>query len=138
MPDTSTLTRMNETDDALSLAEASALSHRTSDALRALANEHRLLILALLAGTERSVGELETLLRLPQPAVSQQLARLRLDSLVHCRRDGRTMYYTAAEGRLSEIINDLDRLLDLKGLIERRAAAKAVEVVETLRHASHG
>ena len=87
------------------------LSRRTSDALRALSHEHRLMILCQLTGVERSVGELEKLLKLAQPAVSQQLARLRLDDLVHARREGRTIYYTASEERVRTILRDVCLLL---------------------------
>ncbi len=70
-----------------------------SDYLKALANEHRLVLLCLLAERERSVGELEQALGLRQPAVSQQLARLRLEGLVATRREGKTVYYTLADDR---------------------------------------
>ena len=93
------------------LAEFGRRAVATSDALRALSHEHRLMILSLLFGRERSVGELEQILRLPQPAVSQQLARLRLDDLVSCRRSGRTIYYTTECARLEAIWHDLGTLI---------------------------
>ena len=52
--------------------------------------------LCLLAEGERSVTDLENILELRQPAVSQQLARLRLDGLVSTRRDGKVIYYSIA------------------------------------------
>ena len=69
------------------------------------------MILCQLIGVERSVGELEKILKLAQPAVSQKLARLRLDDLVHARRDGRTIYYTASEDRVRAILRDVCLLL---------------------------
>ncbi len=78
-----------------------------SDFLKALAHEHRLVLLCLLAERERSVGELEELLSLRQTTVSQQLARLRLDELVTTRRDGRTIYYSLADERLRQILRVL-------------------------------
>ena len=39
------------------------------------------------------MGELEELLQSRQAAVSQQLARLRLEGIVTCRREGKTIYY---------------------------------------------
>jgi DNA-binding transcriptional ArsR family regulator len=120
------------------LPDITSLSHTTSDSLRALSNEHRLLIMALLAGTERSVAELENLLRLPQPAVSQQLARLRLDGLVNCRRDGRTMYYSVVTERLAKIIADLDQLLDLRALIQHAGETKAAPADVEHHRASTG
>jgi DNA-binding transcriptional ArsR family regulator len=91
--------------------EITDLSRRTSDALRALSHEHRLMILCHLSAAERSVGELEKLLKLAQPAVSQQLARLRLDNLVTARRDGRTIYYRASTDRIRGILADVCFLL---------------------------
>jgi DNA-binding transcriptional ArsR family regulator len=69
---------------------------RASDFLKALAHESRLMILCILAEGEKSVSELEELLRLRQPTVSQQLARLRADGLVSTRRDGKAIYYKLA------------------------------------------
>ena len=67
-----------------------------SEFLKALAHESRLLILCILAESEKSVSELEDLLNLRQPTVSQQLARLRADGLVSTRRDGKAVYYSLA------------------------------------------
>ncbi|WP_245870210.1 ArsR/SmtB family transcription factor [Teichococcus rhizosphaerae] len=61
--------------------------------LRSLGNEHRLLILCSLTQGEKSVGELETLLEMRQPHLSQHLTRLREDGLVRTRRASRTIYY---------------------------------------------
>jgi len=69
---------------------------RASDFLKALAHESRLMILCILAEGEKSVSELENLLSLRQPTVSQQLARLRADGLVSTRRDGKAIYYKLA------------------------------------------
>ncbi len=79
-------------------------ARQASDFLKALAHETRLLLLCLLAEGERSVTELEELLSLRQPTVSQQLARLRLDGLVVTRRDGKTIYYRIADERLHRVI----------------------------------
>ena len=54
------------------------------------------MILCILAEGEKSVSELEELLSLRQPTVSQQLARLRSDGLVATRRDGKAIYYSLA------------------------------------------
>jgi DNA-binding transcriptional ArsR family regulator len=75
-----------------------------SDFLKALANESRLLLLCLIAESERSVTELEEILSLRQPNVSQQLARLRLDGLVDTRRDGKTIYYRLASEDVRQLI----------------------------------
>lgn len=75
-----------------------------SDFLKALSHESRLLLLCLIAERERSVTELEEILSLRQPNVSQQLARLRLDGLVDTRRDGKAIYYRLANEDVRQII----------------------------------
>jgi DNA-binding transcriptional ArsR family regulator len=84
-----------------------ASAEEASDFLKSLAHGNRLLLLCLLAEKERSVTELEQLLALRQPAVSQQLARLRLDGLVSTRRDGKTIYYSVADERTLRFIRVL-------------------------------
>ncbi|MGM3168371.1 ArsR/SmtB family transcription factor, partial [Bacillus cereus group sp. BC254] len=61
--------------------------------LKALSHEGRLMILCHLAEGEKSVRELEGLIGLRQAAVSQQLARLRLEGLVSTRRKGKAIFY---------------------------------------------
>ncbi len=78
--------------------------------LKGLANQHRLIILCHLADGERSVSELEALLGMRQPHLSQHLARLRRDALVATRRDSRTIYYrlgSSAAARVIRLLYDL-------------------------------
>jgi DNA-binding transcriptional ArsR family regulator len=79
-------------DPAAMLAGARAASRF----LKALSNQNRLLLLCLLAEGEKSVSELEAALGLRQPAISQQLARLRADELVAARRAGKSIHYSLA------------------------------------------
>lgn len=62
--------------------------------LKTLANENRLMVLCFLAQGEKSVTELELLLGIRQPNLSQQLARLRAEGLVKTRRDAKSIYYS--------------------------------------------
>ena len=78
-----------------------------SDFLKALSHEARLVILCLLIEGEKSVTEIEQLLKLRQPAVSQQLARLRADDLVETRRDGKNIYYSLARPEVRQVIEAL-------------------------------
>lgn len=105
--------RKTLTVDTLDDARAGVMSqiHHLSGTVRALSHEQRLAILVYLCNKECSVGELERKLDLPQPAVSQQLARLRSDGLVMARRDGRTIYYCADRERLGDFLACLGRLL---------------------------
>jgi DNA-binding transcriptional ArsR family regulator len=93
-----------ELDDLL------ANARRASEFLKALSHENRLLLLCLLSQGERSVGDLEDILGMRQSAVSQQLARLRLDGLVAARRDGKAVYYSIASDdarRMVGVIHDI-------------------------------
>ncbi|MDT8855444.1 metalloregulator ArsR/SmtB family transcription factor [Paracoccaceae bacterium Fryx2] len=72
--------------------------------LKALAHEGRLMILCHLQSGEKSVTELELLLSSRQAAVSQQLARLRLEGLVSCRRDGKTIFYSIQDPKVVHAI----------------------------------
>lgn len=73
--------------------------------LKAISHEGRLMILCHLASGEKSVTELERLLSARQAAVSQQLSRLRLEGLVHPRREGKVIYYSLADKRAAKILD---------------------------------
>lgn len=96
--------------DELEVATLMHNAQRASELLKALAHEARLVILCLLAEGEKSVSELEHVLSLRQPAVSQQLARLRADDLVQARRDGKSIYYSLARPEVVEIVGALHRV----------------------------
>jgi DNA-binding transcriptional ArsR family regulator len=78
--------------------------------LKALSHEGRLMILCHLAAGERSVTELENLLELRQAAVSQQLARLRLEGLVATRREGKAIYYSIQDQKVLRLVRLLQEL----------------------------
>src|ERR1043166_4445102 len=95
------LSQVEHTDELDRMVEK---ARKASDFLKALAHESRLMILCILAEGEKSVTELERMLALRQPAVSQQLARLRSDGLVTTRREGKTVYYSLASEEARVII----------------------------------
>ena len=104
------LPALNDNLEDTELALMVLNARRAAEFLKALGHEGRLMILCHLASGERSVTELERLLSQRQAAVSQQLARLRLERLVVSRRDGKTIYYRLADGRtrqMIEIIHDM-------------------------------
>ena len=84
-------------------------AQQASAFLKALAHEARLLILCLLIEEEKSVTEIEEILGLRQPAISQQLARLRADGLVETRREGKNIFYSLARPEVREVIGALHR-----------------------------
>ncbi|HLS69563.1 MAG TPA: metalloregulator ArsR/SmtB family transcription factor [Kiloniellales bacterium] len=61
--------------------------------LKALSNEHRLLILCQLVEGEKSVGQLADFLGIRDSTASQHLSLLRRDRIVTSRRDGQTIWY---------------------------------------------
>lgn len=65
----------------------------TAQTFKALSDETRLRILALLAWGELCVCDLMAILDLPQSTVSRHLAYLRNSGLVTDRREGVWMYY---------------------------------------------
>jgi ArsR family transcriptional regulator, virulence genes transcriptional regulator len=73
--------------------------------LKALGNEHRLLILCfLLTRGEMKVGDIVEAVGLSQSALSQHLAVLRADGLVTFRRDSQMLHYRVADRRAARII----------------------------------
>lgn len=85
-------------------------ARRASTLLKAMSNQHRLMILCQISNNEKSVGELEEIIGLSQSALSQHLARLRRDNLVQTRRDAQTIYYSLKGEEASTIIETLYNL----------------------------
>jgi len=92
------------------IAARLASAKRVSGFLKALANEKRLMLLCLLANGDKAVSELKDALDMQQSAVSQQLARLRADSLVTFKRQGKTIRYTLASDAVRRTIGLLYEL----------------------------
>lgn len=108
-------------------------ARRASALLKAMSNEHRLLILCQLLHGEKSVGELERLIGLSQSALSQHLARLRRDSLVQTRRVAQTIFYSLSGEEASAVIDTLyglycglpdEKTQAAADRMDRRAAAR--------------
>lgn len=96
------------TDNAICEEDLDQMMKNATDAsnfLKAISHEGRLMILCHLVTGERSVTELESLLSARQAAVSQQLARLRLEGLVSARRDGKMIYYRLTDDKSRRIID---------------------------------
>ncbi len=70
-----------------------ASADKASCLMKALANSDRLLLLCQLSQGEKSVGELEQILDIRQPTLSQQLTVLREAELVATRREGKNIFY---------------------------------------------
>jgi ArsR family transcriptional regulator len=87
--------------------------------LKVIGNPDRLLLLCQMLGGEYSVGELEEMLDIHQPTLSQQLGVLRNEGLVSTRRDGKYIYYRVSHPHVQVILETLHRLYcpELQGRI---------------------
>jgi ArsR family transcriptional regulator len=87
------------------------------DALKALSDPTRLRLLALVAGEELSVAEMQEVLGMGQSRISSQLALLRQAGLVTDRRDGKKAFYSLSTGlparRLALVRAAVDSVSDL-------------------------
>jgi DNA-binding transcriptional ArsR family regulator len=81
-----------------------ALQVFKADFFRALAHPVRIRILETLAAGERSVQELQQVLELEQPVVSQQLAVLRGRNIVVPRKVGTTVRYALSDRLVTRLL----------------------------------
>jgi ArsR family transcriptional regulator len=95
---------------AIDLHRLRQAASRAVAALKLLGNEDRLLLLCQLSQSECCVGDLEALLGIRQPTLSQQLAVLRADGVVQTRRDGKKIFYRIADPAILEVLGVLYRL----------------------------
>ena len=101
---------MSQPNLAVSIERMRSAAADASALLRALAHEDRLLLLCQLSQGERSVGELEALLDIHQPTLSQQLGVLRNEGLVATRREGKRIHYSVAEPKALALLATLYQL----------------------------
>ncbi len=131
------LLRSNRMDHqaTMNLSKMHASAAAATGFLKALANEHRLLVLCQLIEGEKSVGELEARLGLRQPHLSQHLARLRRDELVRTRRDSRTIFYSLESRATAETIGLLYKLFCAPaGTSARRGRSRMIRKENGSRH----
>lgn len=72
--------------------------------LKALANEHRLMMLCALAEGPMAVSDINRRVPIAQSALSQHLARLRADGVVVARRNGVQTHYALASARARRLV----------------------------------
>jgi DNA-binding transcriptional ArsR family regulator len=83
---------------------STALQVLKSELFRALAHPTRIRILEQLVPGERTVQDLQDLLGLEQPVVSQQLAALRAKNLVTARRERTQAYYSLRSPLIADLL----------------------------------
>ena len=102
---------------------------------RALAHPIRIRLLEALVGQgETSVQDLQRTLKLEQPIVSQQLARLRASGIVVARKRGTTTEYSVSDPMLKDLLRVAKailnrRLVGVQALLrelDRQAPRRAV------------
>jgi DNA-binding transcriptional ArsR family regulator len=107
-------------------------------AFATIAEPNRRAILSLLASSERSVGEIEEQLQLPQPSVSKHLRVLREAGFVESRVDAQRRLYRIRPEPLMEVdawlapfrrfwsvhVDALERHLDRMNQVPRRKGKK--------------
>lgn len=93
--------------------EAANLRARVDEAsafLKKVSNPDRLMVCCALVDGEHSVRELEDMLGIRQPGLSQQLAELREAGLVAGRKEGKQVFYRLADPRIATFIHTMHAL----------------------------
>jgi DNA-binding transcriptional ArsR family regulator len=101
---------MSDGRDQLDLDGMRAAAAQACALLKVLANPSRLLLLCQLAQGALCVSELESILGIQQPTLSQQLGVLRDEALVTTRREGKQIFYSIASDEAMAVMQLLYRL----------------------------
>jgi DNA-binding transcriptional ArsR family regulator len=101
---------MKPDETLLDIQQLRANADEAGQLLKALSNPDRLLLLCQLSQGECNVSELESLLGIQQPTLSQQLAVLRREGLVATRREGKQIYYCISSPQALAVIKTLYQL----------------------------
>ena len=87
------------------LSDLAAKAGAAAALMKALSNEHRLLILChLISAEELTVGALVERIGLSQSALSQHLAKLREEGLISFRRESQTLHYRVSDPRAGQVL----------------------------------
>lgn len=76
-----------------------------ADAMKKLGDPSRLRIFWLLCHTEECVIDIAAIVNMTSPAVSHHLRLLKNAGLITSRRDGKEMFYKAADTKLSQALH---------------------------------
>ena len=82
---------------------------RTSDILKALADETRLDIILLLMSGKRNVGQVVSKVKKSQPNISLALKQLLITGIIEQEKQGREVYYSI---RKPELLRNLLELIE--------------------------
>ncbi|MFH1296382.1 MAG: metalloregulator ArsR/SmtB family transcription factor [Bacteroidota bacterium] len=82
--------------------------------LRAMTHPMRIAIIELLSSTERlSVTEIYEKLNIEQASASHHLIILKNKGILESQREGKMIFYSLKNDKLTEISNSLDRCMEL-------------------------
>lgn len=98
---------MSDPAHQLDLTVMRAAAAQACGLLKVLANPDRLLLLCQLAQGPLCVSELEAILGIQQPTLSQQLGVLRDEGLVTTRREGKQIFYSIASDEAMAVMQVL-------------------------------
>lgn len=76
-----------------------------SELYKIFGDSTRIRILYCLFASEMCVCDIATLLQMTQSAISHQLSLLKKSKLVKSRRDGKTVFYSLADGHVRTILD---------------------------------
>ena len=96
-----------QTDTVIDIDVLRQSADAASRLMKVLSNPDRLQLLCQLAQGEMRVGELEDIVGIVQPTLSQQLGVLRDEELVSTRRDGKNIYYRIDSPQALAVLNVL-------------------------------
>lgn len=94
-------------DATLELEQMHLAAEQACKLMKVLSNPDRLMILCQLSKGELRVGEIEEILGIAQPTLSQQLTVLRDEELVTTRREGKSIYYQVKSPKALAVIGTL-------------------------------
>ncbi len=95
-------------------------AREAGELLKVLANEDRLLLLCQLTMGSYHVGELEVLLGIRQPTLSQQLRVLRNKGIVKATRRGKFIFYSLLDEKAIRVMRTLWEIYCAPGHAERK------------------
>ena len=93
--------------DSINLEKMQSSADDACRLMKVLANRDRMMLLCQISQGEMCVGELEEVLDIHQPTLSQQLTVLRNEELVQTRREGKQIYYSLSNSVALEVMNVL-------------------------------
>lgn len=104
----------SHTEAALARVTAIEDFNQTSDVFKQLGDSSRLRIFWLLCHCEDCVLNISTMVGMSSPAVSHHLKQLKASGLITSRREGKEMYYKAADTKQSRLLHHtIEELMDI-------------------------